>query len=129
MSDQRVLDRISISQSVHFYWFAYKQPLPISQEDIIAHSTNMHIIPSNPAIAAKCKSLRTGMLVHLDGDLVEASAPSYSTWRSSLTRTDTGNGACELIWLKKSPPYPIHPLAPRWRTADPANAQHPCVEV
>jgi len=101
MSDQRVLDRITITQSMRFYWFEYKLPLPISKEEIIAHSTNMHIIPSTPAIATKCKSLRTGTLVHLDGDLVEATAPNFSAWRSSLTRTDTGNGACELIWLKE----------------------------
>jgi hypothetical protein len=101
MSDQRVLDRITITQSMRFYWFEYKLPPPILKEEIIAHSTNMHIIPSTPAIATKCKSLRTGTLVHLDGDLVEATAPNFSAWRSSLTRTDTGNGACELIWLKE----------------------------
>jgi hypothetical protein len=101
MSDQRVLDRINISQSMRFYWFEYKMPPPISKDDIISHSTNMHIIPSSSAIASRCKSLRTGALVHLDGDLVEATAPGQPAWRSSLTRTDTGNGACELIWLKE----------------------------
>lgn len=101
MSDQRVLDRINISQSMHFYWFEYKQPPPVTKEEIIANSTNIHIIPSSPAIAAKCKSFRTGALIHLDGDLVEATAPGYSAWPSSLSRTDTGNGACELIWLKE----------------------------
>src|SRR5947207_9428438 len=45
MSDQRVLDQITVTQSMRFYWFDYKQP-PISKEEIIAHSTNMHIIPS-----------------------------------------------------------------------------------
>ena len=101
MSDQRVLDRITITQSMRFYWFEYERPPPISKEEIIAHSTNMHIIPSTTAVASQCKSLRTGALVHLDGDLVEATASNFRTWRSSLSRTDTGNGACELIWLKK----------------------------
>jgi len=101
MSDQRVLDRITITQSMRFYWFEYKLPPPLSKEEIIAHSTNMHIIPSTPEIATKCKSLRPGTLVHLDGDLVEATASNFSTWRSSLSRTDTGNGACELMWLKE----------------------------
>src|SRR5205085_8459127 len=100
MSDQRVLDQITVTQSMRFYWFDYKQP-PISKEEIIAHSTNMHIIPSTKAIASRCKSLRAGTLVHLEGNLVEASAPNYGTWHSSVSRTDTGNGACELIWLKE----------------------------
>jgi hypothetical protein len=101
MSDQRVLDRITITQSMRFYWFEYKMPPPISEEEIISHSTNVHVIPATPAIASQCKSLRTGALVHLSGDLVEATAPNYGTWRSSLSRTDAGNGACELMWVKE----------------------------
>ena len=99
MSDQRVLDQVMITQSMRFYWFEYKLPPPISKEEIISHSTNVHIIPSTPAIALQCKSLRTGTLVHLSGDLVEATADGLGTWRSSLSRTDTGNGACELMWV------------------------------
>lgn len=101
MSDQRVLDRITITQSMRFYWFEYKMPPPILKEEIISHSTNVHIIPATSAIASQCKSLRTGALVHLSGDLVEATAPNFGTWRSSLSRTDTGNGACELMWVKE----------------------------
>jgi hypothetical protein len=101
MSDQRVLDRITITQSMRFYWFEYKMPPPISTEEIISHSTNVHIIPATPAIASKCESLRAGTLVHLSGDLVEATAPGFGTWRSSLSRTDTGNGACELMLVKE----------------------------
>jgi hypothetical protein len=45
--------------------------------------------------------LRTGALIHLSGRLVEATGPEIGTWRSSLTRTDTGNGACELVWVEE----------------------------
>ncbi len=100
MSDQSVLDRITITQSARFYWFEYKQP-PIPKDEIIAHTTNVHIIPANADIAARCKSLRAGTLVHLQGELVDASGPQIPGWRSSLTRTDTGNGACELMWVKE----------------------------
>ena len=101
MSDQRVLDQITITQSMRFYWYEYKMPPPISKDEIISHSTNLHVIPATPEIASQAKSLRTGTLVHLSGDLVEATAPGFSTWRSSLSRTDTGNGACELMWVKE----------------------------
>jgi hypothetical protein len=36
----------------------------------------------------------------LAGELVEATGPQIGTWRSSLSRTDTGNGACELMWVR-----------------------------
>lgn len=101
MSDQRVLDHLKISQSMRFYWYEYKMPPPIPEEQIISHSTNVHLIPSTPAIASRCKSLRVGSLVHISGELVEANAPGIGAWRSSLSRTDTGNGACELMWVKE----------------------------
>jgi len=100
MSDQAVLDRITISQSTRFYWYEYQLPPPIPKEQIIVHSTNLHVIPATPAVASFCKSLRQGELIHLKGTLVEATGPAIGTWRSSLSRTDTGNGACELMFVE-----------------------------
>ncbi len=101
MSDQKVLDQLKITQSMRFYWYEYPRQPPIPKEEIISHSTNVHIIPSTKAIGSQCKSLREGSLIHLSGDLVEANGPGIGTWRSSLSRTDTGNGACELMWVKE----------------------------
>jgi hypothetical protein len=100
MSDQTVLDRLNISQSTRFYWYQYQMPPPIPREQIVSHSTNVHIIPATPEIASFCKSLRRGELVHLEGKLVEASGPEINVWRSSLSRTDSGNGACELMLVE-----------------------------
>ena len=77
MSDQRVLDQLSITQSTRFYWYEYARQPPIPREQIVSHSTNVHIIPATEAIAAQCKSLRAGTLVRLSGDLVEASGPDF----------------------------------------------------
>ena len=100
MSDQAVLDRLKITQSMRFYWYEYQLPPPIPREQIVSHSTNLHVIPSTPAIASFCKSLRQGELVHLEGELVEATGPEIQVWRSSLSRTDSGNGACELMLVE-----------------------------
>ena len=72
MSDQHVLDQLKISQSMRFYWYEYQRQPPIPKDQIISHSTNIHVIPSTTEIASRCKSLRTGLLVHLSGELVEA---------------------------------------------------------
>ena len=101
MSDQHVLDQLKISQSMRFYWYEYQRQPPIPEDQIISHSTNIHVIPSTTEIASRCESLRPGCLVHLSGELVEATGPGIGTWRSSLSRTDTGNGACELMWVEK----------------------------
>jgi hypothetical protein len=100
MSDQAVLDRLKITQSMRFYWYEYQLPPPIPREQIVLHSTNLHVIPATPAIASFCKSLRQGELVHLEGELVEANGPEIMAWRSSLSRTDSGNGACELMLVE-----------------------------
>ena len=106
MSDQAVLDQLTISQAARFYYYEYPHQAPIPKEEITSHSANLHLIPSTDAIASQCKSLRTGELVHLSGLLVQATGPGIGTWRSSLTRTDSGNGACELVWVEE-----IHEIA------------------
>jgi hypothetical protein len=104
MSDQSVIDRLNITQSMRFFWYEYQQPPPIAKEEIVCHGTNLHIIPATSAIASLCKSLRIGALIHLSGELVEATGPDIGTWRSSLSRTDSGNGACELVWVEELSP-------------------------
>ena len=101
MSDQHVLDQLRISQSMRFYFYEYTLPPPLPPSEIVSHSANMHIIPANQSVASKCESLRAGALVHLIGNLVEATGPKIGRWRSSLTRTDTGNGACELFYVEE----------------------------
>jgi len=101
MSDQAVLDRLTISQSARFFWYEYQREPPIPPEEIVAHATNLHLIPANDMIAVRCRSLRSGELIHLSGLLVQATGPEIGTWRSSLSRTDSGNGACELVWVEE----------------------------
>jgi hypothetical protein len=118
MSDEQVLDRLHITQSMRFFWYEYRDPPPIPKDQIISHATNIHIIPSTPELAASCKSLRGGALVHLSGELVEATGPGIATWRSSLSRTDTGNGACELLYLKEMEVLSAAAVVKKSRLAD-----------
>ena len=99
MSDSAVLEKLSISQGQRFYfWRATDLPLP--PEEISSHSANMHLIPADAAVEHRLKSLRKGQVVHFRGYLVEARSPDGWRWRSSLSRTDTGAGACELVWVE-----------------------------
>ena len=38
--------------------------------------------------------------MRLEGDLVDIDGPSGFAWRTSLTRTDTGAGACETLYVR-----------------------------
>ena len=99
MSDPEVLGKISISQSSRFfYWHVDEFPIP--QRMIESQSANMHTIPSNSDIADRLASIRTGDIIRIHGYLVEATAEDGWRWRSSLSRNDTGDGACELVWVE-----------------------------
>jgi hypothetical protein len=100
MSDSSVLDNLSISQGGRFYQYRWELEPPIAPEQIATHSANMHLIPANSGIAEKMQEIRVGHVVHLVGHLVEVRASDGWKWRSSLTREDTGAGACELIWVE-----------------------------
>ncbi len=100
MSDLSITNQISISQSNRWYRWRVSH-FPIPRREIEKHSANMHLIPSTPEIAAAIKAAETGRMVEFTGDLVEVtSADGHWHWKSSLTRDDTGAGACELVLVK-----------------------------
>jgi hypothetical protein len=97
MSDSKILNDLSISQSLRYYHVRWGSSPPITEAEIMHHSANAHIIPANDYIKSQITALRVGSLVELEGDLVMVSDKSGGEWKSSLTREDTGNGACELM--------------------------------
>ena len=99
MSDSGVLEDIKISQSGRFYYWNLSS-WPIPRKEIETHSANMHLIPKNRKVAAKIKRAREGDVVQLRGSLVYVEAEDGWRWKSSLTRNDTGAGACEVIWVE-----------------------------
>ena len=100
MSDSTVLAKVTISQGGRFYnW--HVDEFPVSRREIEVNSANMHLIPASADVERSLKRLRVGNIVRLNGYLVEATAPDGWHWRSSLTREDTGAGACELIWVER----------------------------
>jgi len=101
MSDQAVLDRIEISQGARWYFTRYDDPPPLAARDIIRQSGNMHLVPANPTILARLKQVRRGDVVWLRGYLVDAEHESGFRWHTSLSREDTGDGACELFYVER----------------------------
>lgn len=99
MSDEAVLKDIEISQRNRFFLWRVKQ-FPIPQKQIEMHASNMHLIPADDKVALMLKSIRVGQIVSLTGYLVEVRKADGSRWRSSMSRTDTGADACEIILVE-----------------------------
>lgn len=103
MSDSAVLEQLKISQDGRWYYWSTSR-FPIPAEEITSHSANMHMIPSSPWVKRQLLALRVGQVVHLRGQLIQAEGADRWTWKSSLSRTDAGEGACEVIWVETVEP-------------------------
>jgi len=103
MSDNRVLEALKISQGARFYsWRPVTESLQIELGEVTRHSANTHAIPANAAVASKLDRLRVGgQVVHLTGLLVDGARDDGMTIRTSLTRTDSGAGACEFLLVQQ----------------------------
>ncbi|WAC43649.1 hypothetical protein OU997_15455 [Pseudomonas sp. SL4(2022)] len=100
MADPEVLRHISISQRNRWYFWRAEQ-LPIERRQIEINSANMHLIPATPAVASTLSKLKAGQQIRLTGQLVRVDGDDGYRWVSSLSREDTGDGACELIWVEQ----------------------------
>lgn len=103
MSDSDVLAKIAISQSGRFYYW-HVDTFPIPRREIETSSANMHMIPSDDTVLRSLQRIRPGQVVHLEGFLVDASRPNGWRWHTSMTREDTGDGACELVYVESIDP-------------------------
>lgn len=100
MSDNKVLDTVDISQSGRFYWWRPHEDTPVPPEAIITHSANTHVIPADDRIRKELGRLRVGEVVRLTGTLVDANRDDGASIHTSLSRNDTGAGACEVLLVE-----------------------------
>lgn len=100
MSDQAVLDRLEISQGNRFFFYQWRNASPIPEKEIECHAANNHLIAANSSVAHVIGGLYLGEIVTMQGYLVNVTRPNGFHWNTSLSRTDTGNGACEVFYVE-----------------------------
>jgi hypothetical protein len=100
MSTAAVINALSISQSGRWYEYSWSGEEPLPPDQIACHSANTHCLPATPEIRRQLLAIKRHDVVTLDGFLVEVTKPGAGApWRSSLSRTDTRGGACEIMWI------------------------------
>lgn len=99
MEEDAVIDALDIRQSSRWYHYRWRDQPPLPQDEIARSSANMHMIPGSDAIAQALADVRKDERVRIEGWLVEAKAEDGWRWRSSTRRTDTGGGACEVVYV------------------------------
>lgn len=103
MSDSAVLDRLKIWQSNRWYYWSTPS-FPIPAGEITSHSANMHMIPASPLVKRQLLRVRVGQVIRLRGQLIRAEGRDQWKWTSSLSRQDSGDGACEVVWVEAVEP-------------------------
>jgi hypothetical protein len=88
LSDQRVLDNLSFSQSDRGFAWKTTKPINMTESYVSAHLANFHLIPANAAIKKVIKSLHSNEVINMSGYLVRVTADDGYTW-SSMHKTAT----------------------------------------
>ena len=99
MSSSEVLAGLDIRQARRAYAWDRKAGA-IATPDVIRNSTNIHLIPAGGGVERVLARLKPGHVVELRGRLVHVLGADGSRWRTSLSRTDAGVGACEILYLE-----------------------------
>jgi hypothetical protein len=101
LSDSALIDQLEFTQMGRFfYWRPRNADVSVPTSVLVSHLAQMHMVPATTEIESRLKKLRPGQIVRAGGYLVDVRGPGDFTWNTSLSRTDTGNGACELFWVE-----------------------------
>ena len=92
-------DGVSIAQGRRRYaWTA--GGVAWSQPDVKRfgqETANWHLVPANDEVAGRIADVDVGDVVEIKGELVSLALKNGTIARSSLTRDDDGDGACEIV--------------------------------
>lgn len=103
------------NEMINFHWSqsgrwvrwrtdTYAELAPIGDSsDVDRQSSNNHMVPADLSVKKDVEKIRKGDVVRIRGYLVNISAKNGEGkkfyWNSSTTREDSGDGACEVIYV------------------------------
>jgi len=106
VADPAVLRHLSFHLSGRYlsYWYDAKTPAAV-RGALPSHIANNHLIPADDEVGQALSRVRVGDLVTLTGRLVDveirdAGARTVFRGRTSLSRSDVGSGACEILYVE-----------------------------
>lgn len=100
LNQKEAVEGVSYRQSGRWYYYQLKEDAPVTLGYISNNSANTHMIPANKSVERQLKKIRKNDYVALSGYLANVRFPSGGTWKTSTTRSDTGNGSCEIFYVE-----------------------------
>jgi hypothetical protein len=97
---QEAYQRVSFHNDDNFCVAKWRAGDALNEDQL----SNNHLITDNPVLRERIRNVHIGDQVYIKGMLVNYTEPSKS-WggrfrNTSLTRTDRGDGACEIIYVQ-----------------------------
>lgn len=93
------------SQSARFGFYEYESlPPGIDATMLRTMSANTHLIPADDGMGRQIKRIHRGDVIEVWGQLVKLTEKwengRFFVWKSSTSRNDDGNGACEVLLVE-----------------------------
>lgn len=100
MATPGLAKQLHVTQGGRWYRYEWgREGPPIAAAQIASHSANMHMVPSDASVARALARIDPGDVVRVNGWLIRIDGDNGWHWQSSLSRDDTGAGACELVYV------------------------------
>lgn len=100
MASDTLLSQVAVTQSGRFASMQYDPTQDINVNDIIHNSSNVHMIPATRELDKTLHGIKKGQIVQIEGYLVNIRHKDGWRWLTSTSRTDRGDGACEILLVK-----------------------------
>jgi len=101
MSDQDVVDSMKIWQNGRWYFYQLYSDSLLPMNEVITSSANTHIISDNKKVQKQLNDIIKGEIINLKGYLVNVEKKNNWSWNTSITRKDSGNGSCEVMYVEE----------------------------
>lgn len=99
VANPEVLRHFSFHLKRRYISLGWDADMPLSKNEVMHHASNHHLIPGSAEVMQSLKQIRPGDFVELEGQLVDVRGPP-GLMRTSLSRRDVGNGACEILYVR-----------------------------
>lgn len=100
MAAPGIAEQLHVTQGGRWYRYEWgREGPPIDAGQIASHSANMHMVPADATVARALARIDEGNIVRVSGWLIRIDGDNGWHWQSSLSRDDTGAGACELVYV------------------------------
>ncbi len=102
MSDPEVDRHIDWYQRGRWYFWQWHAGSPYRNDAIRHASANVHAVPATTNLRRALLALEKNDVVQLEGYLIDVVEASGERWQSSMSRSDTGDKSCELMYVTRA---------------------------